>query len=133
MRASAEAVRELIADIGYGDEIISAEPDPEKPHLLTGWISVAAIPRLRTDARFASGIFHGLHPNVGEPRTDFRSHRHAIDGLKGSLQIVVNTDTGRFEADVDAHPAYSDVAGMLAHNFGEVIPNWFKRVFGRRP
>lgn len=85
----------------------------------------AGLTRLQQDDRFASGILHGLHADVGEDRADFRSHTGALG--KGSLQIVVDKQTGRAYADVDRFSPYSDVVGFLGHAFGEVIPGWFRK------
>lgn len=78
---------------------------------------------LRADDRFKEGIFHGLHQDVGQHRTDFRGHRKAFG--RGSLQIVIDQRTGSFYADIDNHSPYEDVVGFVGHSV-EVIRNWWR-------
>lgn len=85
--------------------------------------------RLSSDPRFARGAFHGLHQDVGGKRVDFRSFSGAIG--RGSLQLVISRETCRAYADIDKHNPYQDVVSIIGHNFGEVIPHWLKRVFGK--
>jgi hypothetical protein len=84
--------------------------------------------RLAQDPRFASGVLYAMHTDVGEHLEDYRSFTGALG--KGSLQIVVDRQTGRAYADVDRFSPYGDVVGFLGHAFGEVIPNWFKKAKG---
>lgn len=80
---------------------------------------------LAIDSRFARGVLHGLHADVGPNREDYRSHTGSLG--RGSLQIVVDRMTGAAYADVDRWSPYSDVVGMVGHA-GEVIGGWFKRL-----
>lgn len=93
----------------------------------SGRFPVEVFDRLMDDERFANGELHALHDDVGEHRHDFRGYRNAFGA--GSLQIVMDRKTGRFHADVDKYNPYQDVSNFLGHAFGEVVPNWFKRVF----
>jgi hypothetical protein len=82
-----------------------------RPELLSQFMH-----RIRHDNRFYEGPFHWLHPEVGTPRTEFRSyksHQCSVD-KKRSGQIVVNTKNGTFYADVDSHN-YEDVVNTVAH------------------
>ena len=80
---------------------------------------------LRADERFASGGLHHLHPEVGSDRADFRSYRGTFG--RGSLQIVVDLQTGAFYADVDQWNPYEDVVNWVGHA-GEVLKGWWKRL-----
>ena len=96
---------------------------------VAGRIRLAAIVALRKDVRFQEGIWHLLHPKVGKPRTEFRSNRGELQpGVENSMQIVINLQTGAFEADLDRYNT-QDVVNIIGHLFGKggVIPNWFKR------
>ena len=81
---------------------------------------------LRHDQRFYEGIFHFLHPDVGWPKTEFRSYTGRNTDLdRRSVQQVINTRTGKYYADVDQYN-YQDLVNMTAHLVTEV----FK--FGRK-
>ena len=86
----------------------------------------AMVARLQAHPSFKQGLFHGLHPDVGTHRVDFRGHRKEFG--EGSLQIVMDRKTLKFYADVDAWSAYEDVVGFIGHT-GEVIGHRFKRWF----
>lgn len=76
---------------------------------------------LRHDPRFYEGIFHWLHPEVGYPRTEFRSFTHElIPGDSRSMQLVINTQTGKFYADIDRYN-YQDVVNIVGHTIIEVL------------
>jgi hypothetical protein len=88
------------------------------------------IAHLHNDQHFACGIFHGLHEkDVGHPRIEFRSHTGTLG--KGSLQWVINRETGQCYCDVDRFSPYSDLVGIVGHLFGEVIFGGFKRRWRR--
>lgn len=93
-------------------------------HTVHGVIGMRAVVQLRNDPRFAEGGAHHLHPNVGRPRTEFRSNRGALG--RGSLQIVVNLVTGVFEADVDRFNM-QDLVNVIGHGLLEVLPGLFTR------
>lgn len=120
-------VLQRIREAGYGGDIIECELLDSS---VTGRCTTALIHKLKCDERFAQGIFHKLHPEVGQPRTEFRAHRDELGS--GSLQIVINKRTGAFYADVDRHPTYSDVAGTVGHLFGEVLWPKLQRLFNRK-
>jgi hypothetical protein len=82
---------------------------------------------LRADGRFIEGPLSQMHGEVGEPRTEFRSVRGSLG--RGSLQIVVNTVTGRCVMDVDRFSPYDDVVGFVGHT-GEVLAGVGRRVWG---
>jgi hypothetical protein len=124
--AVAEILRQL-DQAGYVDDLLQFEVLDQS---ISGTIALAAIARLRNDTRFAKGALHGLHEDVGEHRLDFRSYNGALG--KGSLQLVIDKETGRFYCDLDDHNPYQDVVRFLGHAFGEVIPNWVKRLFRRK-
>src|SRR5688500_9593297 len=92
---------------------------------LYGVVRLGLVDKLKTDARFACGPFHLLHADVGDPRIEFRSHTGKLG--KGSLQIVINTDTGTCYADCDRWSPYADLVGVVGHLFGEVLPGLFRR------
>lgn len=81
--------------------------------------------KLRNDDRFLEGILHGLHPDVGPSRRDFRSVRGSLGA--GSLQIVYDPTTTHFYADVDHASPYDDVVGFVWHA-GEVIGGWWRKL-----
>ena len=87
-------------------------------------LSDAGRAQLDADPRFACGLLHGLHADVGAHRRDYRAHTGTFG--KGSLQIVVDWMTGNAYADVDRWSPYSDVVGFLGHA-GEVIGGWFRK------
>lgn len=84
---------------------------------------------LRAHQSFKEGVFHGLHPDVGDHRCDFRGHRNEF-GV-GSLQIVMDRKTGSLYADIDHFSPYEDVVSFIGHS-GEVIGNFFRRRFRRQ-
>jgi hypothetical protein len=86
---------------------------------------LSAIRALRADGRFAEGMLYGLHTDVGEDLTDFRSYRGTFG--RGSLQIVIDKRTGAFYADIDQWNPYADVVNWVGHAFGEVVPHWFRK------
>lgn len=79
---------------------------------------------LRRHPSMLEGEWHWLHPSVGFPRTEFRSITGSLG--PGSLQVVINTETGAFEADVDLHNT-QDVVNIVAHLGGEVLGSKLKR------
>ena len=95
------------------------------PAAVRAWASPTLISVLLRDPRFASGVLHGLHPEVGTHRRDFRAYRGTFG--KGSLQIVVDERTGKFYADVDHWNPYEDVVNWVGHA-GEVLRGWWNRV-----
>lgn len=76
---------------------------------------------------FAHGILYGFHTDVGRNLTDFRSYTGTFG--PGSLQIVMDRNTGHFYADVDRFNPYQDVINAFGHLFGEVLPHLFRRIF----
>lgn len=93
------------------------------PHSVTGKCELRMVVHvLRRNKRFTEGSLHGLHVDVGKRRTDFRSERNSV-GV-GSLQIVVDLESGRFYADIDKWNPYQDAVNWLGHAFGEVLPGW---------
>lgn len=94
-------------------------------HAIVATADLGLVERLCGDPHFKRGIFYGLHQEVGNHLTEFRSFRGQFG--KGSLQIVVDQTTGALHCDVDAYSPYDDLVGVFGHVFVEVIPNWFKR------
>ncbi len=86
---------------------------------------LALVAKLRADVRFMSGIFFGLHRDVGDDLMDFRSFRGVLGA--GSLQIVLDKKTGRLYADVDRFSPYTDLVGFIGHT-GEVVGHFFRKV-----
>ena len=97
---------------------------------ITGRFPGSVYDALMIDPRFANGELHKLHKEMGFDLQDFRSYRNTFGN--GSLQIVINRQTGAFYADVDGWNPYQDVVNILGHTFGEVVPHWFARVILRR-
>ena len=93
---------------------------------VTGVLNLDAIAMLDADPRFARGGLHHLHVEVGKHRTEFRAHPGEIG--TGSLQIVIDTQTGRFYADIDKFSPYTDGVNVIGHTFGEVVPGWLKKI-----
>lgn len=85
-------------------------------------LMVDLLTQLRHDERFAEGKFYGLHRDIGHALVDFRAFRNALG--EGSLQIVIDKETGRFYADVDKWNPYADVVNFVGHT-GEVIAGFF--------
>lgn len=111
--------RDTAKYIPVGDRALNAYVYPQ--HLQT------LLHVLRHDKRFYEGPFHWLHRNVGTHLTEFRSYAEAIiPGDPRSLQIVVDSLTGKLYADLDRFN-YQDVANMLGHLVLEVMPNPFQR------
>lgn len=88
-------------------------------------VLLGLIVRLKRDERFASGLLHQLHKDIGPNRVEFRSHLGSFG--KRSMQIVLDPTTGRFYADLDRFNPYSSVAGWVGHA-GEVIGGWWRRL-----
>ncbi len=78
-------------------------------------------------AEFANGVLYGFHTSVGRDLHDFRSFTGTFGD--GSLQIVMDRNTGAFYADVDRFNPYQDVVNVFGHVFGEVLPHLFRRIF----
>jgi hypothetical protein len=109
--------------------IVHQEPHGEMDTTLRGIADLAVLAALRADPRFLEGDWHHLHAkHVGSPRTEFRSVRGAL-APDSSLQFVVNTVSGVFETDVDRFNT-QDVANIVGHLGGEVVPNWLKKIGG---
>lgn len=109
--------------------VVTFDPHGGEDSSINGFLNVEAVAVLDQDPRFARGPLHALHADVGEPRTEFRAHPGEVGD--GSLQIVINTETGRFYADIDRFSPYTDVVNSAGHAFAEVLPNWLKKI-GRR-
>ena len=67
-----------LATSAVGEQLIAAGV---APYLLTvhlsetsvrGWSAIGLLAHLRAHPEFQEGCLHGLHPDVGEDRTDFR-------------------------------------------------------------
>ncbi len=97
---------------------------------VTGHIREDVLPLLTADVRFATGDLYQLHRDVGDHLTEFRSYRGALGS--GSLQMVIDTRTGRFYADIDRFNPYADLVNILGHTFGEVLPHFFNHLFRRK-
>lgn len=107
---------------GYIADFLSYSENGET---LLGTVKLDVIEKLKQDARFACGVFYGLHRDVGHDLIDFRSFTGTLG--KGSLQLVIDKKTGACYADIDGHNPYQDLVGTLGHLFGAVIPGFFKR------
>ena len=90
---------------------------------VTGVLHPVTRVALANDTRYIEGPLGVLH-DVGEPKTEYRSVRGTFG--KGSLQVVVNTETGQCILDVDRFSPYDDVVGFLGHAW-EVMRGWFRR------
>lgn len=96
-------------------------------HGWRGTFDLGVLPRLRSDPRFASGCFYGLHTDIGDDLCDFRSYNDTLG--PGSLQLVIDQHTGRFWADVDRYNPYQDLVRFLGHAFGEVVPHFARKAW----
>ena len=90
----------------------------EANNTIIGTVDFNIINILRSDARFKEGVFYGYHRDVGKDLIDFRSHRNCFG--KGSLQIVIDYQTGNMYADIDKWSPYEDVVSFFGHTW-EVI------------
>lgn len=122
-----EKIRAQLAKASLLPYVSDAE---DKGHGVVGFVNLAVLPLLRSDPRFAEGVFYGLHQDVGHHLTDFRSYNGALGS--GSLQLVIDQATGRFWADIDKHNPYQDVVRFMGHAFVEVVPGWLRKLFGRK-
>jgi hypothetical protein len=108
-------------------------PEMNSQGVVRGWVvPLDVLPnclaKLMGDTeRFALGGLHHLHPEVGEHRWDFRSYRGTFG--PGSLQLVVDYQTGRFYADIDLWNPYQDVVNWIGHS-AEVVGPRLKRLGG---
>jgi hypothetical protein len=91
---------------------------------VVGVLTTPTITRLIADSRFANGVLYGLHRDVGAHLQDFRSFSGTFG--RGSLQIVVDHQTGRFYSDIDVFNPYEDLIGFFGHAFAEVVPHGLK-------
>lgn len=90
------------------------------PHMLPVLLNT-----LRRDDRFKEGILFGLHRDVGNALTDFRSHTNQFGD--GSLQFVIDQKTGACYGDCDRFSPYSDVVGFVGHS-GEVLGGFWRNI-----
>ena len=121
-----KVVEQLSASGLLGDiKAMLVTPDGKKVY---GRVDMRTIVKLRADKEnFIETDLHHLHKDVGGDRVDFRGIKNKFG--KGSLQIVISQETGVLYADVDKWNPAQDLVNWTGHTFGEVIPNWFKRVF----
>lgn len=124
MDQSPKAIREQIRAAGVLPHVRAMHFGENK---ITGVIGMLAVVALRKDKRFCEPGLHHLHPGVGRPRTEFRSDNDSLG--EGSLQIVINTISGYFEADIDRVNPAPDAVGMVGHTFADVLPPWGKRAW----
>jgi hypothetical protein len=120
-----ERVGEQLAASGYLGLVIT---HTEEKRGWRGQMALLALDRLKNDPRFLSGPLHTLHADIGEPRCEYRSKRGTLG--KGSLQLVINQQTGKFWADVDKASPYDDVVGQVIHS-GEVVWGFLKWIAGK--
>jgi hypothetical protein len=113
-----------------GLDLYILQTDHSEEGALKGRMSVRVLNLLDADPRFASGKLYQLHREVGNDLTEYRAHPGELG--EGSLQIVIDKKTGNFHADIDKYNPYSDVVNIFGHSFGEVLPNWVKKIFRRR-
>lgn len=126
MKTIAAEALEQLGRAGYLPYVLSYE---ERPNGIHGRVMLALVPLLQSDERFASGCLYGLHTDVGDCLTDFRSYNGSLG--RGSMQVVIDKQTGRFFADVDAHNPYQDVVRFMGHAFAEVVPHFVMKLFRR--
>ena len=119
------AVDWQIWNSGYEDYILSMTWTGKG---YEGRMSPGVFDWLKDDPNFANGVLYGMHRDVGDNLRDFRSYSGTFGD--GSLQIVMDQHSGRFWIDVDRFNPYQDVVNFFGHAFVEVLPNWFKKVFG---
>ena len=132
MLRTATAILSQVTAADLMKYVVRLESHGEADEHLHGWLDLAALDAMRQDARLLEGPWHLLHADVGEPRTEFRSLRGSLGD--GSMQIVINTASGYFYADIDRHST-EDVVNIVGHLFGEVLgPKLRKlgRLFRRR-
>lgn len=120
---SSQDVLQQITDAGYLEYFQSYVEVPARRAVI-GFVKPGVVAKLKLDDRFCSGPWHLLHADVGEPRCEFRSHTGKLG--KGSVQWVINTETGACYCDIDRFSPYSDLVGLVGHA-GEVVGGWFKR------
>lgn len=92
---------------------------------IRGTIRLHVVHLLATDGRFLRGHLHHLHDEVGTPRTEWRSLNGSLG--PGSLQIVLNAQTGQCYVDVDRYNPYHDLVRFVGHT-GEVLRGWWRRI-----
>jgi hypothetical protein len=93
-----------------------------------GVMDVVALHAFRKHRSFQEGIWHLLH-DVGEHPTEFRSYRGAFVPDQ-SLQVVIDMETGVFEADVDRYNT-QDVVNIVGHLVVEVVLPKVRRLWRR--
>lgn len=120
---SSSDVLQQLTDAGYLEYLDSYVEVPERRALI-GFVKPGVVAKLKLDDRFCSGPWHLLHADVGQPRCEFRSHTGKLG--KGSVQWVINTETGACYVDIDRFSPYADLVGVVGH-LGEVIGGWFRR------
>lgn len=82
--------------------------------------------RLDVDARFLHDpIFKANHVrDVGTPARGYRALRGTFG--PGTVQVVVNSETGAAYADIDSWNPAEDVVGAVGH-LVEVVSGWWRR------
>ena len=121
MAATPGPVRQRLAELGIDEFFLECQDNNTS---VTGTVNSNFISSLRGDERFYEGPFHWLHPEVGHPKTEFREIK--VKNRRGSLQVVVNTETSYCHVDIDKYN-YQDVVNIIGHLFGEVLPSFFRR------
>lgn len=105
----------FLRHLSLGQHTVSARADPH----------IVVVLRARKE-EFKEGVLYALHRDVGQHLTDFRGFRGQFG--KGSLQIVLDTRSWQFYADVDKWNPYADVVGFVGHA-SEVVGGWVKSWF----
>lgn len=133
-RLPGQEVLARIHQAGYGKYLTNVDVQTKAVYADIALVALSAmLTQLREDKRFKQGNLHAVSPNkrrklhkdVGKNLTEFRSHTNEIG--KGSMQYVIDVQTGRFYADIDKASPYTDVWSQIVHT-GEVIEGFWGKV-----
>lgn len=117
-RPTGEEILVVLRDLGCKDYFINYVVGPftvtGNAQLKLVWGCLRKKPEI-----FQEGSLHRLHADVGKRRADFRSIKGKV--CPGSLQVVVDLDSGRFYCDIDAWNPYQDLVNWVGHSFFEVL------------
>jgi len=124
------APEKMLEHLGFGTVVDRKEGIDHGKFTLTGKFNdKESALAILNGPLFGQGLFSLTHLDVGGSRKDFRQRDPY--GV-GSLQVVINPDSGFFYADIDRFNAFDFPGGTIAHIAAEVIAPRIDRFLRKR-